>query len=46
LRNLRSGAEVKYTLVSPREMDPGQGKISVPSVGKALVRKRQGMKWR
>lgn len=43
LRNLKSGIEVKYTLVSPREVDPGQGKISIASpVGKALVKKRQG----
>lgn len=43
VRNLKSGAEIKYTLVSPHEVDPGQGKISIASpVGKALVRKREG----
>jgi transcription elongation factor GreA len=43
VRNLKSGAEIRYTLVSPHEVDPGQGKISIVSpVGKALVRKREG----
>ncbi|MDI6857353.1 MAG: GreA/GreB family elongation factor [Dehalococcoidia bacterium] len=43
VRNLKSGAEIKYTLVSPHEVDPSQGKISIASpVGKALVRKREG----
>lgn len=43
LRNLKSGGEVRYTLVSPSEVNPGQGKISVVSpVGKALLRRRAG----
>jgi transcription elongation factor GreA len=43
LRNLKSGAELRYMLVSPREVNPGQGKISIASpVGRALVRKREG----
>ena len=43
LRNLKSGAELRYKLVSPREVNPGQGKISIASpVGRALVRKREG----
>jgi transcription elongation factor GreA len=43
VRNLKSGTEIRYTLVSPHEVDPGQGKISIASpVGKALVRKREG----
>jgi transcription elongation factor GreA len=43
LRNLKSGAELKYTIVSPREVNPGQGRISIASpVGRALVRKQEG----
>jgi transcription elongation factor GreA len=43
LRNLRTGAELKYVLVHPREVTPGQGKISIASpVGRALVRKKEG----
>ncbi len=43
LRNLKSGAEFKYMLVSPREVNPGQGKISIASpVGRALIKKREG----
>jgi len=38
VRDLASGASVRYTLVSPSEVSPGQGKISVASpVGKALI---------
>lgn len=43
LRNLESGAEVRYTLVQPGEVHPGQGRISVESpVGKALLGRRVG----
>lgn len=43
LRDLRSGEKLVYTLVSPNEIDPTQGRISVNSpVGKALVGRRQG----
>ena len=43
LSNLKSGGEVRYTLVSPSEVNPGQGKISVESpVGKALLQRRAG----
>jgi transcription elongation factor GreA len=43
LRNIKSGAELKYTLVHPREVDPGKGRISIASpVGKALEKKKEG----
>lgn len=43
LRNLGSGAEMRYTLVPPSEANPGQGKISVESpVGKALLGRTAG----
>jgi transcription elongation factor GreA len=43
LSNLKSGGEVRYTLVSPSEVNPGQGRISVESpVGKALLKRRAG----
>lgn len=43
LRNLKSGKELKYTLVNPREVSPAQGKISVESpVGRALIRRQEG----
>jgi len=38
VRDLASGAALRYTLVSPSEVSPAQGKISVASpVGKALI---------
>ena len=43
LRNLSSGAEVRYTLVSPSEVKPAEGKISIASpVGKALLERAPG----
>jgi transcription elongation factor GreA len=43
LRNLKSGAEVRYVLVSPSEVNPAEGKISIASpVGKALVERSAG----
>ena len=43
LRNLKSGAEVRYMLVSPSEVNPAEGKISIASpVGKALVERSAG----
>lgn len=43
VRNMKSGTEIRYTLVSPHEVDPSRGKISIASpVGRALVRKREG----
>lgn len=43
LRNLKSGQEMRYTLVSPSEVDPRQGKISIESpVGRALLQRRPG----
>ncbi len=43
LKDLDSGAEFTYTLVSPEEMDVESGKISVKSpVGKALLGKKVG----
>jgi len=43
LRALDSGEELKYYLVSPREVDPTQGKISTVSpMGKAIVGQPQG----
>lgn len=43
LRNLKSDAETRFTLVSPNEVDPAQGKISVESpVGRALLQRRPG----
>ena len=43
LRDLVSGEELRYTLVSPREVDPAQGKISNASpIGKAAIGKGQG----
>jgi transcription elongation factor GreA len=43
LRNLASGAEVRYTLVSPSEVKPTEGKISIASpVGKALLERAVG----
>ncbi len=38
IRDLASGEELRYTLVSPREVDPTKGKISVASpIGKAII---------
>ncbi len=43
LRDLASGEELRYTLVSPREVDPTKGKISVASpIGKAIIGQGQG----
>ncbi len=43
LRNLLSQRELRYTLVSPSEVDPRAGKISSESpVGKALLHRREG----
>ena len=43
LRDLVSGEELRYTLVSPREVDPARGKISNASpIGKAAIGKSQG----
>ncbi len=43
LRDLATGEELRYLLVSPREVDPVQGKISVASpIGKAIIGHRQG----
>jgi len=43
LHDLTSGEEVRYTLVSPREVDPTSGRISSASpIGKAATGKSQG----
>jgi len=43
LRDLASGSAVRYTLVSPSEVNPAEGKISVASpVGKALLKRTVG----
>jgi transcription elongation factor GreA len=43
LEDVNTGAEVVYELVTPEEVDPRQGKISVSSpVGKALLNKQEG----
>jgi transcription elongation factor GreA len=43
LRNLKSGAELRYVLVSPSEVNPTEGKISIASpVGKALMQRNAG----
>ena len=43
LRNLSTGAEVRYTLVRPGEVNAGQGRISYESpVGQALLQRRAG----
>ena len=43
LRDLASGEELRYTIVSPREVDPTQGKISSASpIGRALIGQGQG----
>ncbi len=43
LLDLASGEELHYTIVSPREVDPTQGKISnVSPIGRALIGQGQG----
>jgi transcription elongation factor GreA len=43
LRNLTSGSTVRYTLVSPSEVSPTEGKISIASpVGKAILNRAIG----
>ncbi len=43
LEDLSTGEEVSYELVTPEEVDPKQGKISVGSpVGRALLNKEEG----
>ncbi len=45
IKNLNSGAAMKYTLVAENEADLKQGKISVDSpIGKALLGKKVGEK--
>jgi transcription elongation factor GreA len=43
LRDEASGEELRYTIVSPREVDPVKGKISTNSpIGKAVIGQAQG----
>ncbi len=43
LRNLSSGEELNYTLVSPRETEPAKDKLSIASpIGKALLNHCEG----
>jgi transcription elongation factor GreA len=43
LRDQVSGEELRYTIVSPREVDPAKGKISSNSpIGKAVIGQAQG----
>lgn len=43
LRDLASGEKLRYTIVSPREVDPPRGRISDASpLGKAIVGRGQG----
>jgi len=43
LRDEASGEELRYTIVSPREVDPVKGKISSHSpIGKAVIGRTQG----
>ena len=43
LCNLDSGKELRYTLVSPREVDPAKGRISSASpIGQAIIGKVKG----
>ncbi len=43
LRDKASGEELRYTIVSPREVDPTKGKISSNSpIGKAVIGRSQG----
>jgi len=43
LRDLVSGEELRYMIVSPREVDPSRGKISsVSPIGRAIIGRGQG----
>jgi len=43
LKDMASGHELRYVLVSPREVDPSQGKISTKSpLGKAVLGRMKG----
>jgi len=43
LSDTTSGEELRYTIVSPREVDPVKGKISINSpIGKAIIGRAQG----
>ena len=43
LQDLATGEEVRYSLVSPREVDPAAGKISSESpIGKAAIGRQAG----
>jgi transcription elongation factor GreA len=43
LRNLKSGAQMRYILVNPSEVNPTEGKISIASpVGRALMERSAG----
>jgi len=43
LRDLASGSAVRYVLVSPSEVSPAEGKISIASpVGKAILSRTVG----
>lgn len=43
LHDMASGEELRYTLVSPREVDPTRGKVSsVSPIGKAIIGHSQG----
>ena len=43
LCDIETGEELRYMLVSPREVDPARGKISNASpIGKAIIGKEQG----
>jgi len=43
LRDLASGEQLRYTIVSPREVDPPRGKISSASpLGKAIIGRSRG----
>ncbi len=43
IHDIASGEELRYTLVSPREVDPTRGKVSdVSPIGKAIIGRSQG----
>lgn len=43
LQDLASGEEVRYTLVSPREVNPAEGKVSTLSpIGRAIIGQSEG----
>ncbi len=43
LHDLDSGEELRYTIVSPKEVDPAKGRISsVSPIGKAIIGREQG----